>query len=207
MKKIATALLAMILCGAAWAQSQLDFSDPVLPFVSSVQKEGKATSGHSVSANILGVEYSYEQALGGEWSLIVRAGLPSVLTMARITLNVSGTGDIIGEKYDFSIGPRPGITLEPRFYFNKMERALLGKNTANNCANFWSLRTTLYLQDLDSPGHQSLSLIPMFGMRRGHEHWFREYTFGAGFHTVSYGDTGGRIPFLPHVNFRIGYTF
>lgn len=205
-----TIIIAFLLCALSLrAQGQFDFNNPSIPVVANASGGDKVVSGHSVSASILGLEYAYEQALGKKWSIVFRAGLPSVVydfTKQESTTTVPG-GYSTKISYNASFGPRPGVSVEPRYYVNMESRMLKGKNTANNCANFWSVRTVLYYPGPDGGSEFGISTIPMFGMRRGHQHWFREYTLGAGFHTMSYGNSHGRIPILPHLNFRIGYTF
>ena len=43
-----------------------------------VHAQVRTQSNHSVSANILGLEYSYEQSLGGSWTIIGRVGAEPV---------------------------------------------------------------------------------------------------------------------------------
>lgn len=201
-----TIIIAFILCTINLsAQGQFDFSDPTIPFITNVKNQGKATSGHAISASIIGLEYSYEQALFGEWSIIARAGFTTTLTSYSKTIEtiVKPWETSQTTHVDVLYFPCPALTIEPRYYFNKMERAMLGKTTENNCANFWSLRTVLYTTDWKNP---NLSVIPMFGMRRGNRHWFREYTFGAACYSLAYS-YGEYVKVLPHINFRIGYTF
>ena len=93
--------------------------------------------------------------------------------------------------------PRPGLSLEPRYYHNLQKRYLAGKKTANNSANYFSVLTKAYT----SVGALNLSLIPTYGIRRGGDHWFQEYSFGVALHTRSVA------ALLPHLGFRFGYTF
>lgn len=204
---IAAAFAVLIAAASASAQNYYDFDDPTIPLAAFDQ--GRIVSGHSISAHVLGLEYSYEQALGGSWSMVFRAGAPCVLTYAAQTFvtdtysSAEYSASNTSVNYSFSWGPRPGITIEPRYYTNMERRSFRGKKTANNCADFVALRTILYASgdggEYDIDG-LNLSAIGMYGIRRGSNHWFREYTFGAGFHTKF-------MFFLPHINFRIGYTF
>jgi len=207
MRRLIAAVFAALIAALASAQSYYDFSDPSIPLVTKAQNEGRVVSGHSISASILGLEYAYEQRLGGNWSMVFRAGAPCVLTYASrtVTTNTYSSGNYntsdSSVSYTFNWGPRPGITIEPRYYTNMERRSLMGKKTANNCADFIAVRTVLYAglgaYDMSS---LDLSAIGMYGIRRGNAHWFREYTFGVGYHTKF-------MFFLPHINFRIGYTF
>ena len=148
-------------------------------------------SGHSLSVSLIGVEYAYEFALSTKASLILRAGLPFVMTEYSREYD-----EYYGYDVEASFDPNPGVTIEPRYYTNMERRALNGKFTGNNCANFWSLRTIVY----PVAGHVYMAAIPMYGLRRGSEHWFREWTFGLGYHSMYQG-------IAPHINFRLGYTF
>jgi len=185
---------------SAFAQNQLDFSEPIIPEAAAFQSGVK--DGHSLSFTILGLEYSYEKSLGGDWSLIFRAGLPQGMISSKVTTSTNSVtvGGVTQSQYSktayYQFGPVLGVSLEPRYYTNLTKRALRGKKTENNCGDFIALKTTVYTQGYGIGFH----VIPVYGFRRGNAHWFREYTLGAGYHGI-----GNCI--LPHANFRIGYTF
>lgn len=202
MKKILTGTVlaaAILMAHTAAAQEQLDFSSPSIPGAGNIAEEGTVQSGHSISASIIGLEYSYEQPLGGYWSVIFRAGLSPQLNAIQIKTESNTVSD---GSYSYSTSksnttyyflPLPGLTIEPRYYLNMTQRMLRGKKTANNSANFIAVKCNLNIG-------MNASVVPVYGIRRGGSHWFREYTIGGGYHTL------GRT-FLPHANFRIGYTF
>lgn len=202
MKKILTwAVLAaaFFIAQTAIAQEQLDFSSPSIPGAGIIAEEGTVQPGHSVSACIIGLEYSYEQPLGGYWSMIFRAGLSPQLNAILIK---SESETVSNGSYSYTTSksnttlyflPLPGLTIEPRYYLNMTQRMLRGKKTANNSADFIAVKCNLNIG-------LNASIIPVYGIRRGGSHWFREYTIGVGYHTL--GNT-----LLPHANFRIGYTF
>lgn len=148
-------------------------------------------SNHSVSASLISLEYAYEHALSTKASLVFRAGFPFVMTEYDYEYD-----EYYGDETEVSFDPSLGVTIEPRYYTNMERRALNGKFTGNNCANFWSLRTIVY----PIGGKIYMAAIPMYGIRRGSEHWFREWTFGVGYHSMYQG-------VAPHINFRLGYTF
>ena len=176
----------------AMGQDLLDFNNPAILEVEEYGRPAEVTSGHAVSLSVLGLEYSYEWALKGSWSLILRAGVPSVL------VDSSSSYDGTSSSLNFNFGPRPGLSLEPRYYHNLQKRYLAGKNTVNNSANYFSVLTKLYVS---AGGYLALSAIPTYGIRRGGDHWFREYSLGVAMHTKSV------VAVLPHLGFRIGYTF
>jgi len=191
------------------AQGQWDFNDPAIPGAAS-SEAAQVVSSHSVSLSVLGLEYAYERALGGYWSMVFRAGFPCVMTdMSRRTetetIGISNGGyqrstSTSKSTLSFYFGPRPGITVEPRYYLNLQSRYLKGKKTANNAANFVSVQTKVYFP---KAGYWNFSIVPAYGIRRGGMHWFREYTFGLAYHHM-----GVHIwPVFPHLGFRFGYTF
>ncbi len=160
-----------------------------------VHAQVRTQSNHSVSANILGLEYSYEQSLGGSWTIIGRVGAEPIVTSSVLTKN----------KVEVTTKAKPAITIEPRFYTSLQRRDRLGKNTTNNRANFIMLQLTgaHMLRDVDP---FECKAILAYGLRRGGEHWFVEPTFGAGYHSSAGNNMrGGDI--LPHVQFRFGYSF
>lgn len=185
MKKL-TIIFAIILCTITLnAQNQN---------VSIVPEEGdicSVVSGHSVSASLISLEYAYEYAFSNKATVVFRAGFPYVMTDYYYEYD-----EDYGTNTQFEFEPSLGITIEPRYYTNMERRAINGKFTGNNCANFWSVRGIVY----PAGRHTYVTAIPMYGIRRGSDHWFREWTFGVGYHGMYRG-------FLPHVNFRLGYTF
>lgn len=191
MKRIIWLIALILSAPMAMGQDLLDFNNPAILEVEEYGRPAEVTSGHAVSLSVLGLEYSYEWALKGSWSLILRAGVPSVL------VDSSSSYDGTSISLNFNFGPRPGLSLEPRYYHNLQKRYLAGKKTANNSANYFSVLTKAYT----SVGALNLSLIPTYGIRRGGDHWFQEYSFGVALHTRSVA------ALLPHLGFRFGYTF
>ena len=90
----------------------------------------KAVSNHSFSVQIVGIEYGYEQKLGGSFSMVFRAGMvPSGLYYL---------GNY--HKTEFTFTSSLGINIEPRFYTNFGRRARLGKSTFKNSADFVAIK-------------------------------------------------------------------
>ena len=174
------------------AQERSDFNSATDP----AMKEPAVVSGHSIQLSIFGLEYSYEQPLGGYWSIIGRAGLPSSLTDCSVTYDSSSYNT--SQNYSFNWTPSLGVTVEPRYYTSMRRRFDKGRKTVNNSSDFVSLQVKAY--DLASYDGIQLSAIAAYGIRRGGEHWFREYTGGVAFHTI-YGGV------LPHLGFKFGYRF
>jgi len=150
MKRIVLSILVSILAGTwAGAQNQLDFNNPAIPEVVQMQQEAGLVSGHSVCFSLLGLDYSYERALGGNWSLVGRAAASVALVNALIQESSSS------------------VTIE------------------------------------NGPVTQTTT-APVYGIRRAGNHWYREYTFGLTLNTIAFKTS---YPVLPHLGFRIGYTF
>ena len=190
----------MIVSGASlMAQEQLDFNLSSIPEVKTMQKREGVVANHSLSATIVGLEYAYEARLGEAWSLVSRFGISTCLSSVR--------GHLEGNtmRVEGRITPQVALTLEPRYYFTLKKRVLAGKKTVNNSASFFSLQTKLYDTRWDETIIPEISVIPTFGIRRGGEHWFREYTFGLAYHSILDGLVP--LPVLPHLNFRLGYAF
>ena len=209
MKKAVVWLISFLMSGTmVMAQGQLDFNSPSI--LDKTYTRAEVTSNHSVSLTILGLEYAYERVLDGNWTLVMRAGFPCVMTSGysqEITNSttissggVSTTNSSTSKNYNFNYGPRPGVSLEPRYYTNFHRRYDKGKNTVNNSADFASIQIKLFTPNFEGFG---ITLIPTYGIRRGGEHWFREYTAGIAIHTMTFYFA----PVLPHLGFRIGYTF
>lgn len=191
MKKFSAIIAALMsIANIVMAQEQYDFNNPSISGVAGISNSATPTSGHSVSLTIVGLEYSYEAALKGNWTVIIRGGFPCVITGKMVSEEHNSYGSNISVNYIF--GPKLGITLEPRFYTSLGRRQMMGRNTENNSSDFLSVKARIANGELD--------VIPAYGIRRGGSHWFREYTFGYGYHTLFNG-------FLPHFNIRIGYSF
>ena len=151
---------------------------------------GFAVSNHSISAQLLGLEYSFEGALLGNLTLIGRAGL--VPTGVQYYSSMLGSTDA-----NFSFGV--GVTLEPRFYTSFERRARMGRTTYMNSSDFLAIRN----QVVWAPGALCFVITPMYGMRRTTgDHWAHEFTFGP---RLAYA--GGDPNLSPHVQYRLVFMF
>ncbi len=147
-----------------------------------------AVSLHSFSAQIGGFDYSYEQRLGGDFSMVFRAGfIPE-----EILIYSNSWGG-----QSFNMVSAAGLVIEPRYYTNFNRRLRLGKSTYKNSADFVALKMGAGLSD-----EILLGITPMYGIRRvWSKHWFGEFTSGVNFN-VSEGVTAGL-----HLQYRIGFVF
>lgn len=147
----------------------------------------KAVSNHSFSLQIVGIEYGYEQKLGGSFSMVFRAGMvPSGLYYFG---NYTQT--------EFAFKSSFGINIEPRFYTNFGRRARLGKSTFKNSADFVAIKIQGALS-----GPFDFSITPMYGIRRvWGKHWFGEFSVGGRIGIMNY------LYLAPYLQYRFGFVF
>ena len=107
----------------------------------------------------------------------------------------------------------PGITLQPKYYYNIAKRAENGKNIKNNSANYFGLQVR-YVPNWfvisnydDIQNNSSLNFIPTYGFRRNFAENFN-YEFRGG---LGYGTTLGldknTSGLSLDLSFKIGYDF
>ena len=188
------------------AQEQLDFAAPAIPEVVDHSWSDMVSPGHSLSMTIIGLEYAYELPLGGYWSMVFYGGFSlqvkseEIKTTTRSTTTAMGgyetTSTNSSTSVHYIIEPLPGITFEPRYYTSMRRRTVLGRKTGNNSSDFVSVKININTNYSAING----SLTPVYGIRRGGPHWYREYMAG-----FSYQSLGNRV--WPYLNFRFGYTF
>ncbi len=156
-------------------------------------QDRNVVSLHSISAQIGGLDYSYEQRLGGDFSMVFRAGfLPE-----EISVYSSAWGT-----QSFGIVASAGLAIEPRYYTNFDRRVRLGKTTYKNSADFVAMKIGAGLSGNGRGDEFCLNVTPMYGIRRvWGEHWFGEFTTGV-FFNISEGISPGL-----HLQYRIGFVF
>ena len=150
-----------------------------------------AVSNHSLSAQVLGLEYSFEGAVAGNFTIIGRAGL--------VPTGIQYVSSLMGGTYaNFAVGL--GLTLEPRIYTSFDRRSRLGRSTYMNSSDFVAFRT----QAIWAKEGYCLAFTPLYGMRRTtSDHWAHELTFGP---RLAY--TGEGNPNLsPHLMYRLIFMF
>ena len=157
-----------------------------------IGRGGFAVSNHSLSAQLLGLEYSFEGALASNFTIVARAGL--VPTGVSLTSTLDGLSSL-----HFSMAA--GLTLEPRIYTSFDRRARLGRSTYMNSSDFVAFRG----QCLWAGGEDlALVLTPLYRIRRTTgDHWAHEFTFGPRVAWVGEGDPA----FSPHVQYRLVFMF
>lgn len=153
----------------------------------------KTVSNHSVSTEILALTYNYEYALGTKCSILGRLGLQS-------GLNYNST---FGTRYTI----HPGISIEPRYYYNLTKRGRKGKRTIKNSANYLAL-TSWYIFDPivehKSTGISSIIIAPNWGIRRVYGNAFLlEFNTGISYSIDEYKTEDWNLL----LNLRVGYVF
>ena len=141
-----------------------------------VAREGiRSKPSHSISLSTLyGLEYGYEHPFGDVFYLSMRVGAGSELYRRDGVYAVS-TG--------------AGLTVEPRFYLNRED--------------FIAVRLDGDILFPNTP--MTVELVPVYGVKRlWSEHWFCEFTIGAG---LGYYSGVSSLYFKPHMQFRIGLAF
>lgn len=131
-------------------------------------------STHSFSLRTLyGLEYSYEYKWDSGMALIGRVG---------------AGGEVYSpSKNNYSLNSGFNLTIEPRYYLNKLDFLSAKVNGVLLIPN-----TTL-----------KASIVPVYGIKRDFsKHWFCEFTIGGGI--GYYSGNKGRHYFEPHLQFRIG---
>jgi hypothetical protein len=113
----------------------------------------------------------------------------------------------------------PEITFEPRWYYNIQKRVLNKKDTSNNSANFFTLKTSFRFSLFEISGfdddrksaENSFTIIPKWGIRRNINKSFN-YELGAGigyihFINQKYFKTYDNNGIAIDLHVRIGYNF
>ncbi len=146
-----------------------------------------AVSTHAISAQIFGLDYGYEQRLGGDFSMVFRAGI--------VTYENSIYSSPDGLRVDYT--STFGVNIEPRYYTNFNRRTRLGKTTYKNSGDFVSMRI-----EAGFPDGLQMRVTPMYGIRRvWGKHWFGEFTSGLTLNLGAYDSAG------IHLQYRVGFVF
>lgn len=186
-------LLAIVLCSFTFANAQT-----------------KTVTNHSIGINILGLGYTYEQALGGKFTLNSSIELQNLLTWSDNSFTLNGYETVKSNDFDYAM--LPYISVSPRYYYNLDKRERMGKNINRNSANYLALSlgyafkpivqnnegTTIY--------NDFILLSPHWGMQRVYNNkWLIDLKLG-----VNFGySLGSEKEFgcAPNINFRFGYVF
>lgn len=142
---------------------------------------------HSVKLGFPSITYSYEHALGKQFSINLEAG-------ADWSWHYSNQStEII-----FS----PALKVEPRLYYG-VKRRIENERFINNSASFFGVTTSFHLSGASKYDRSYLSVIPNWGFRRAiGKHFIFETQLGAGMYF--YGDSP---QFGPDLYIKFGYVF
>lgn len=171
----------------------------LLPCILSAQSAVR--SNNSLTLNLIGIDYSYEQRLAGGVSLIARAGFGNAQG-AIFDQNVPIGGPLKESEWDMGFA----FAVEPRFYYNAGRRAKLGKNTTFNSFDFVAVefRAVSNPVNRDYEAYYPYRAAVMWGMRRVYgKHWLVEGNAGLNIYQDKYDD----IEFGPRLNARFGFVF
>lgn len=169
----------------------------------------------SVTKNLYGIQlglvsasFQYETKLQRKIALHTEIGLD--LITATKSYDYSSIKD---EKATLI---SPYINVEPRWYYSLDRRERLKRNTANNSANYISLKTDYHFNrsPLSNNGNfdvpSTIQIIPKYGIRRSFAKNFNyEFSFGIGY---QYNVDGEKYNFrnddaVIDLQARIGYNF
>lgn len=140
---------------------------------------------HSVKFGISSATYSYEQALGKQFTINMEAGA---------TLGFQSSPN------SFKFLANPIFQVEPRIYYNVKKRFDRGK-FLNNSASFFSLNSGFTFAT-DYRSH-SFFVVPKWGFRRAMgNHFIFEAKIGGGFW---FGPNSSQ--FNPELDLKFGYVF
>lgn len=139
---------------------------------------------HSVKLGLPGTTYSYEQALGKQFS---------------INFEIGGRLAMLNSNFYL----KPVFQIEPRLYYNIKKRFDRGK-FLNNSASFFSLSSGFTYSDFSfDKNSPEFFLIPKWGFRRAiGKHFFFEAQIGGGL-----GVTRHSSQFRPEIDLKFGYVF
>lgn len=104
----------------------------------------------------------------------------------------------------------PSFSLEPRWYYNLVERATKNKNTSKNSADFLTLGVT-YFPNVNTPKYNitsQLTFIPKWGIKRTlGDHFTYEAGFGLGYVVFLDKNYTSNKNLIADLHLRLGYTF
>jgi len=163
--------------------SQIVLLITFLPAISVFSQQ--VESLHSVKFGISSATYSYERALGKQFTINMEAGA---------TLGFQSSPD------SFKFIANPIFQVEPRIYYNVKKRFDRGK-FLNNSASFFSLNSGFTFAT-DYRSH-SFFVVPKWGFRRAMgNHFIFETKIGGG---LWFGPNSHQ--FNPELDLKFGYVF
>lgn len=200
--KLLTALLLSMYCFTTQAQT----TEATTPETATVEK-----SMFNVQAGLIGLWVSHEARLSNRWALHSEVGL-ELWTYKTYNYNTAG------ETRSKSVLV-PGITVEPRWYYNIEKRGRKGKYTGQNSANFATVSVRYFPDAFILGSHpeglyvpNQISITPKWGIRRSiaKSNFNYEFAFGIGYLgylSKEHNNINENSDVYIDLHARIGYTF
>lgn len=159
---------------------------------------------HSISANIIGLEYNYELPLGKTTTMVFHGGVAGELAYSNSSLFVFDEKLVTKDAWHASL--RGTVGADFRYYYNFEKRARKGKSLKDNSGNFLSLDLQYYTPGFYTRNMDTKSvtlLTPSWGLKRVYNsNLLIELNFG-----FSVGFDGSYFGWKPAANFKFGYSF
>lgn len=159
----------------------------------------------SVEKSIFGIQVGVVGAwIHNEFKLTNQIALRSEIGISVEGLWTEDNGNGVGSGTSL-----PGLSLEPRWYYNLHKRVNKGKRIDGNSANYISLRGSYFNYDGSEAKRDRLNhpvLAFTWGIRRNiGKHFNYETAIGP---AMGFGnDNGRKVGLTPYVSFKIGYRF
>lgn len=143
---------------------------------------------HCIKIGIPEATYSYEHALGKQFSMNMEAGV-----------NLGW----LNSNHNTTLLFRPILLIEPRFYYNVIRRHKEDR-FINNSASFFSISSGLIFDSFNlAESSAKVFIIPKWGFRRAMgNHFIFETQIGGG---IEFGH--GSSQFIPGLDIKFGYIF
>ncbi|MHA7942696.1 hypothetical protein ACJOV8_006455 [Formosa sp. 3Alg 14/1] len=166
----------------------------------------------SVEKSIYGIQTGFLGLYGYNETRLTN----SIALRSEIGLDAGVWGNDINDIDGFLL--TPGITVEPRWYYNLKKRTKKGRHTANNTGNFVSIKTSYHpdwftISDADHINFiGDILIIPTWGIRRhigNHFNYEAGIGLGYGRYLVNKDDYyyGDKNVVAANLHLRIGYSF
>lgn len=150
-------------------------------------KAQQIESLHSLKVGIPSLTYSYEHALGKQFSINMEAG---------------ADWGLWGNSSHTYINFSPVLKIEPRLYYSVKRRVEIDRFT-NNSASFFCVTTSFHSAIFQEHRSSYFSVIPKWGFRRAMgKHFIFETQLGAG---VYFNRNSSQ--FGPGLDIKFGYVF
>ncbi len=175
-----------------------------LTFIAKSQHASVEQSTYGIQTGAIGIWVHREVKLSGQIALRAEVGMDAGFWGGSF---YPETGYLM----------TPGITLEPRWYYNLNKRISKSKNISGNSGNFLTIQTSYHpnwfvISNYDNVEvADQISIIPTWGIKRNiGNHFTYETGFGIGYRyifakSVGYFENEGEAALNLHL--RIGYRF